>query len=178
MKNLIYRTAILGLIPVMFSGCARDLSSNVYVSSSTLSLTLEGQVISVRPVVVKENDKLGNNAGGMLVGGAGGAVLGASTGSGKGAVLGAVGGALLGGALGGLVEGQLSKSSGYEYIVKVDTSKLNAKYYEGNAAMRNAISAATTSGVITIVQGADTLLNVGQKVYVIFSDDRVRVIAA
>ena len=44
--------------------------------------------------------------------------------------------------------------------------------------MRNAISAATTSGVVTIVQGTDTMLKTGQKVYVIFSDDRTRVIPA
>ena len=89
-----------------------------------------------------------------------------------------VGGALAGAALGGVMQDKLSQKAGYEYIIKVDTSKLKSKYYEGNTAMRNAISAATTSGVVTIVQGTDTMLKTGQKVYVIFSDDRTRVIPA
>ena len=42
--------------------------------------------------------------------------------------------------------------------------------------MRNAISAATTSGLITIIQGADTVLKEGEQVYIIFSDKRTRII--
>ena len=42
--------------------------------------------------------------------------------------------------------------------------------------MRNAISSATTSGLITIIQGTDNVLKEGQKVYVIFSDKRTRII--
>jgi outer membrane lipoprotein SlyB len=166
------------LLTSIVSGCARDLSSNVYSSGSTLSLTLDGKVVAVRQVTVKENDKLGNNSGGMLAGGVAGGVLGSTVGSGNGQTVAVVGGALAGAALGAVVEDKLGTAKGYEYVVKVDTSKLKSNYYEGNTAMRNAISSATTSGVVTIVQGADTVLSVGQKVYIIFSDDRTRVVAA
>ena len=177
MKKISLLISIVLLVSVV-SGCARDLSSNVYSSGSTLSLTLDGKVVAVRQVTVKENDKLGNNAGGMLAGGVAGGVLGSTVGSGNGQTVAVVGGALAGAALGAVVEDKLGTAKGYEYVVKVDTSKLKSNYYEGNTAMRNAISSATTSGVVTIVQGTDTVLSVGQKVYVIFSDDRTRVVAS
>ena len=44
--------------------------------------------------------------------------------------------------------------------------------------MRDAISSATTSGMVTVIQGKDVKLQKGQKVYVIFSDKRARVISA
>ncbi len=160
------------------SGCARDLSSSTYTSSSTLSLTLEGKVLSVRAVTIKENDKMGDNTGGMLAGGVMGAALGSGMGKGSGKGMAMVGTAIAGGLAGAALQGALSKDKGFEYIVKVDTSKLKSTYYEGTAAMRNAISSATTSGVVTIVQGADNPISVGQNVYVIYSDNRARVIAA
>ncbi len=177
MKKLSLLVSII-ILSVFVNGCARDLSSNVYSSGSTLSLTLDGKVVAVRQVTVKNNDKLGDNTGGIVAGGLGGAAVGSTVGGGNGQTVGVVGGALAGAAIGALAEGQLGKAQGYEYIVKVDTSKLKSNYYEGNAAMRNAISSATTSGIVTIVQGTDTVLTVGQKVYVIFSDDRTRIVAA
>ncbi|KJW02214.1 surface antigen family domain protein [Rickettsia endosymbiont of Ixodes pacificus] len=44
--------------------------------------------------------------------------------------------------------------------------------------MRNVISAAFTSGLITVVQGTDVNIRNGQKVYVIFSEKRTRIIQA
>lgn len=164
-------------IAVILSGCARDLSSNVYTADSTLSLTLEGQVISVRPIIVKNSDKAGVGTGG--VGGAAvGGAAGASVGSGSGNVAAAVGGAVAGALIGAVAENQLGQADGYEYIVKVDTSNLKDDYYEGSGAMRSAISSATTNGLVTIVQGTDIMLNKGDAVYVIFSDKRSRIIKA
>ena len=168
----------LATCATLLGGCARDLSTNVYTSQSTLSLTLEGTIISARPITVKETDKLGNNTGGLLAGGLAGGVVGSTIGSGNSAALATVGGVLAGAAIGAVAQNQLGKSAGYEYIVKVDVSKLKSAYYEGNAAMRNAISSATTSGVITVVQGANEVMQKGQHVFVIFSDDRTRVIPA
>ena len=178
MKKLSLRLISVVLLAVFVTSCARDLSSSTYTSDSTLSLTLEGKVISVRAVTIKESEKLGDNTGGMLAGGIGGAVLGSTVGKGGGNDLAMVGGALAGAALGAVVQDKLGQSKGLEYIVKLDTSKLKSNYYEGNTAMRNAISAATTSGVITVVQSSENPLGMGQKVYVIFSDNRTRVIPA
>ncbi len=176
-KSYIKIFSILSLISLL-AGCARDLSSSTYSSSSTLSLTLEGVVIDARQVTIKDNEKMSDNTAGMLAGGVLGGVAGSGVGQGTGNDLAIVGGAIGGAIAGAAIEGALSKQKGIEYIVKVDTSKLKSTYYEGNAQMRSAISAATTSGVITVVQAADNPVAVGQNVYVIFSDNRTRVVAA
>ncbi|MCE3233063.1 MAG: pcp [Rickettsiaceae bacterium] len=160
------------------AACARDLSSDVYTSDSTLSLTLQGKIISARPITIKNSDQLSDNTGGMLAGGALGAVAGSNMGGGNGQAAAVVGGALVGAAAGAVAQGSLGKSEGFEYIIKVDTKNLKSDYYEGSASMRNAISSATTSGLVTVVQGKDVALNKGQSVYVIFSDKRTRVISA
>jgi outer membrane lipoprotein SlyB len=165
------------IVLLLIAGCARDLASNTYTSDSTMNLTLEGKILSVRPVVVKNSDTLEGNKTGALAGGALGGVSALGVGGGSAAEA-VVGGAIVGGALGAIVEGQLGKANGYEYIIKVDTSKLKHKYFEGTKAMRAAISAATTSGLITVVQGDDVILVKNAPVYVIFSDKRVRVISA
>ncbi|WP_341789405.1 hypothetical protein [Rickettsia endosymbiont of Polydrusus tereticollis] len=162
----------------LLTGCARDLSSNVYTSDSTLNLTLEGEVISIRPVIIKESDRLSDNSGGMLAGGVMGGVLGSGVGQGTGNAAAIVGGAIAGAALGSGLQGKLGEKKGYEYLVKVDTSKIKSDYYEGNSAMRNVISTAVTSGLITVVQATDSNIKTGQKVYIIFSEKRTRVIPA
>lgn len=162
----------------LLASCARDLSSNVYTSDSTMNLTLEGKVISARPVVIKGSDKLSDNKTGTLAGGALGAAAASGVGHSSGTAAAMVGGAIVGGVLGAVAEGQLGKANGYEYIIKVDVSKLKSKYFEGTKAMRAAISSATTSGLITVVQGDDMQIAEGTPVYVIFSDKRTRVISA
>jgi outer membrane lipoprotein SlyB len=164
------------IILFILSNCARDLSDRVYTSDSTLNLTLKGRVVSVRPIVIKESDRLSDNGGGMLAGGAMGGTLGHTAGDGNGAAI--VGGALIGGALGAVAQGALSKNEGYEYIIEVDTSKIKSGYFEGNSAMRNVIATAKANGLITVVQSRDTLISKGTKVYVIFSEKRTRVITA
>jgi len=163
----------------LLSGCARDLSNDVYTSDATMSLTMQGKILSVRPVTIKDQDKMGDNTGGMLAGGALGAAAGTGVGKGSGRTVGVVGSAIAGGLLGAATEGSLSKSKGYEYIVKVDTKKLsNDDYYEGSATMRSAVASAKTSGLITIVQGDKNPFPEGLSVYVIVSEKRARIIPA
>lgn len=169
--------AVLSLIALL-SGCARDLSSSTYTDASTQSLTMKGVIIAARPVLIKGNDKMSDNTGGMLAGGAMGAAVGTGVGGGSGNTMAIVGGAIAGGLAGAAIQGKLEESKGYEYIIEVDASKLKNRPYEGNASMRNFLAAASNGGLITVVQGADNILNEGQKVYVIFSDNRTRVIAA
>lgn len=166
------------LLGFFVASCARDLGSDVYTSDSTMNLTLEGKVISTRAVTIKNSDKLSDNTTGALAGGALGGVGASGIGNNSGKSAAVVGGAIVGGVLGAAAESQLGKASGYEYVIKVDTSKLKSKYFEGTKAMRAAISSATTSGLITVVQGNDVKISEGTHVYVIFSDKRARVIAA
>ena len=176
MKNIILRATSIVAFVFLLSGCARDLSSSVYTSDSTLSLTMEGKVLSVRDITIKGSDKLSDNTGGMLAGGALAVVAASNVGGGNGQAAAIVGGAIAGAVIGTIAEDKLSQSQGKEYIIKVDTSNLKNDYYEGSASMRNAISAATTNGLITVVQGIESPLSEGQEVYVIFSGKRTRVI--
>lgn len=164
---------------LLLSACARDLSSNTYTSDSTFNLTLQGKVLSVRPVTIKNSDELSGNTGGLLAGGALGGALGSTVGGGSGKTLAMVGGAIAGALGGAAAQGKLSENQGLEYIVKVDTSKLNeTSYYGASAAQRSAVSSAVTSGLVTVVQAKDSPLVAGQQVYVIYSGDRTRVISA
>ena len=81
-----------------------------------------------------------------------------------------------GAAVGTILQDKLGQSKGYEYLIKVDTSKIKSDYYEGSTVMRNVISAAVTSCLITVVQGTDVNIRNGQKVYVIFSEKCTRII--
>lgn len=178
MKKIINKVLSLVLLAGLVSGCARDLSNDMYVSSSTMNLTMEGKVVSVRKVAIKEHDKLQDNTTGMLAGGVLGGVAGHGVGGGHGKNVGMVGGAVAGAALGALIEDKLGESSGYEYTVKVDVSKLKNTdaYYDGNAMVRNTISSAVTSGLITVVQSDKAPFAQGQKVFIVFSNNRTRVI--
>ncbi len=172
MKNF-YGIILSAAILMVFSGCSRDLSNSTYTSDATLSLTLEGEVVSIRKVTIKENDKLSGNTGGIIAGGVMGGVLGSAMGNNS---IATVGGALAGAALGSVAQNALSSSEGAEYIIKVDASKIKDGYSQGNAAMHNVVSTAKTSGLITVVQENDPTISQGQKVFVIYSDKRTRII--
>ncbi len=177
MKKISVKLLSIITLFAILNGCARDLSSNVYSSDSTLNLVLEGKVMASRPVIIRDTDKLTDNTAGIFAGGVAGGALGNTAGDGSGHIAMIAGGVLAGAIIGSIIESNLSKADGIEYIVKVDTSKLKDGYYEGSAVMRNAISTATTSGLVTIIQAKDTSFNIGQEVYIIFSPKRTRVIA-
>ena len=171
--------AILAIVCLGVSGCTRDLSSNVYTSDSTLSLTLEGTIVAARAVTIKNSDDPSNNTAGIVGGGLLGAAVGSNVGGGGGKTVATVGAGIAGAVLGAKLQEKLGTTNGLEYIVKIDMSKFKDGYYEGNTAMRNVLSTAKTSGLVTIVQsGKEAALREGQRVYVIFSDNRTRVIPA
>ena len=84
-----------------------------------------------------------------------GTAIGGIAGGVAGGVLGAVGGALVGGAAGNLAQRGLSKQSGYEYVVQLDNG-----------------------GLVTVTQGSDVLMAVGQRCMVLYGSgsDRARII--
>jgi len=178
-KTLVHFISLL-LVVSMVSACARDLSDNVYISNETMNLVLDGKVISSRQVVIKESDKLGDNTTGIVGGGiVGGALAGIpahNAGNNSGAALLIVGGVLAGAVVGALVESGLSKADGTEYIIKVDGSKIADGYYEGSMLMRSAISAARTTGLLSIVQQNQATIKDGQKVHIVLSSKRARII--
>ena len=177
-KNTFSKIFICLFIVIFMSGCARDLSNSMYVSDSTTNFTLEGQIISVRPVTIRDSDRLQDNTTGMATGALVGGVAGSGIGGGSGRAGGLIGGAVIGGLVGAAMQDSLSTSKGLEYVIKVDISNIKDTYYEGNMALRNVIATARVNGMLTIAQSEKDPLQKGQKVYVIFSDNRTRVIPA
>lgn len=189
MKPISALTALL-ISALVLTGCNRNMGSNTYTSSSAAGVVLEGTVVSVRQVTIKDSDKLQDNALGGVAGGAVGGVAGSTIGKGKGSTVGAVGGAVAGAVLGALIQDELSTSQGYEYVVKLDkaddaeeaeaTATITRKYSSEKVQdkLKNQIKTkGTSSRLISVVQGQDVVLNPGQRVYVIYSDDRPRLAA-
>lgn len=150
------KLALLLLLPLMAAaaGCASQIGANQYASSSVGSVNRArvGTIVSVRQITVADSD----NSLGTAIGGIAGGVAGSQIGKGNtAAVLGAVGGALVGGAAGNLAQRGLSSQSGYEYVVQLDGG-----------------------GLVTVTQGSDVLMAVGQRCMVLYGSgsDRARVV--
>ncbi len=188
MQKIATKFLILSAPVILLSACARDLSSNTYTDSSTVGLVVEGVVVSERTVKVKGSDKLQNNGAGIVAGGVGGAVVGNTIGNGRGSAVTAVGGALAGAAVGALIQDQLSESEAIEYIVKVrkenlaanskSKDDLNISVSNSSVAskLKNSVDTDMKTELVSVVQGKDVVIPVGQKVYVIYSDDRPRLV--
>ncbi len=145
---------LIPVLVVVLMGCAGNLSNDTYdtAAAGKVNSVAEGTIINVRQVTVAtEKGSIGSVAGGVA-GGAAGSMIGGNTAVN---VIGAVGGAVLGGYLGSKAEQGLSKQTGYEYIVKLDSGK-----------------------AITLTQGSDEVFTVGQRVYVLDANyaDRARII--
>ncbi len=141
--------AILCLLS-MLSACAADLGADDYTTESVGSVNraLRGTILSVR--VVKIQDA---GTGGSIIGGIAGAAAGTLLGGNDatkivGGAVGAAAGAWAGSEAQQLASGQ----AGYEYVIELQN---------GN--------------IVTLTQGADVKLNVGQKCIVLYGD-RARVI--
>lgn len=172
----------------LITGCAREMSSEVYTSSSTSGKVLEGKIVSARPVTIKDSDKLQDNTAGMLGGGLLGGVAASSAGKGTGKGLAAIGGALVGAAAGALIQDKLGTSKGMEYIVRIDKkyissipsqkSRRNISY--GTTSAEQDVSQSisvedTKTDLISVVQGGDVIFQPGKHVLIIYSNDRPRI---
>lgn len=135
----------LPLTAAGIAGCASDIASNYYSTGSVgqVSQAQGCTVVSVRPIKVSTQ-----NGAGTAIGGIAGGIAGSQIGGGNTAhLLGAVGGAILGGFAGNAAQEGLTSQQGYEYIVRLDN---------GNT--------------VSTTQGADVLLNPGQRCQIIFGN--------
>lgn len=151
--------AVLGIATLMLSGCAREIGSSHYTSGSvgTVSETYEGVISNVRVVTVDAHDELEHNVLGGLLGAAAGGYAGSGIGKGRGQDAAIIGGAILGATAGAAAERQIKRQQGYEYTVRLNSGRM-----------------------VTVVQGTDTVLSVGQRVRVYISGSggsRSRVVA-
>jgi outer membrane lipoprotein SlyB len=135
-----------GIIAVMavaacLSGCKQNVSPDTYSVGSVgqVNRVIRGTIISARPVEIAGTQGVGSTAGA-----AAGAVAGSGIGGGtRSNIVGAIGGAVVGGVAGAMIEGSATKQNGMEYVVETENGAL-----------------------LTIVQGADSVLNVGLPVLV------------
>ena len=138
------------ILPVMavLAGCASQIGANQYDSAAVGSVNRARAGTIVSVRAITVADS--DNSLGTAIGGIAGGVAGSTAG-----VLGAVGGALVGGAAGNLAQRGLSKQSGYEYVVQLDNG-----------------------GLVTVTQGSDVLMAVGQRCMVLYGSgsDRARII--
>ncbi len=144
-------------LPLIFGGCARNISSDEYAESEidAVKQTYKGVIIAARPVKVQGGDSLGDNKVGTIGGGAAGGLLGSQIGQGRGQVVGLVLGAVAGAVGGGLLEKGLKSQDGVEYTVELQSGR-----------------------IMTIVQGPKPQLSIGQPVLVLVgSKGRPRIIA-
>lgn len=135
----------LPLTAAGIAGCASDIDSNYYSTGSVgqVSQAQGCTVVSVRPIKVSTQ-----NGAGTAIGGIAGGIAGSQIGGGNTAhLLVAVGGAILGGFAGNAAQEGLTSQQGYEYIVRLDN---------GNT--------------VSTTQGADVLLNPGQRCQIIFGN--------
>ena len=142
MKKIVMLSSVLCCGVLLLSGCARNISANVY---DARSLDGEGMishpctVVSVRVVAVEEGDYLEDNKTGALMGGVAGGLAGNMIGGGRGRTIATGIGALAGAFGGALAEKALKSQNGYEYVVRLQDGSMR-----------------------TVVQGMDTKLQPGQ----------------
>ncbi|MDR1488656.1 MAG: glycine zipper 2TM domain-containing protein [Holosporales bacterium] len=148
---------VIAVISALFlAGCASDYSGDTYESSSIgeVSRSDYGTIISKRKIkITSEGKSLGTGA---LIGGTAGAGVGAIAGSmiggGDNKLLGAAIGGLAGGASGHMIQNRSQEGAGY--TVRLDNGS-----------------------TVTVSQGVQPVLSVGQRVMVINSNEgRSRVV--
>jgi outer membrane lipoprotein SlyB len=137
---------LIGLMAL--SGCAPKLGGNDYGVSGAgeISKTRKGVIVATRSVILRPDNS--HEAGtGAAAGAIGGAALGSTIGGGDTMpIVSAVIGGIAGGAAGHAIEGKLTEQEGTEYHIKL-----------------------ANGTTITIAQGVEPRMSVGQKVLVIES---------
>lgn len=140
--------ATLVVAAIFSCSCTPDVGGNDYNTAAVgeISTTSRGRVAGVRSVMLHAKDRSELGAG-AVIGGITGALLGSTAGKGSGKTVTAVVGGLAGGAAGHLLEGKISDQPGFEYQVELDNGE-----------------------IITLAQGQEPHLSVGQRVLVIRSN--------
>jgi outer membrane lipoprotein SlyB len=157
-KKIILLLSCVGFLTI--SACTPKLGGDDYDVQSVgqVSKTLKGTIVATRKIKIRESDMPQQPGAGAAVGGIGGAVAGSTIGGGnKMPLVSAVIGGVAGGFAGHAIEQKLKEQDGVEYQVQLDRGDL-----------------------ITIAQGKEPALSVGQRVLVIESSKyraRSRIIA-
>ena len=136
----------------LLAGCASSQSGEVYSrDQSRRTQTVQTGTVQFIKNIQIEGTKSGV---GTVAGGIAGGVAGSTIGGGKGSVLAALGGAALGVVGGTMAEEKFTKKSGLEITVKLDSGS-----------------------TIAVVQEADVLFSVGERVRVLTGSDGITRVA-
>jgi outer membrane lipoprotein SlyB len=160
MKHKIITLIALTTVSISLTGCSPRIGGNDYALGGVgeIGTTLRGVIINARNVNVSSSTTTeGDNKAGLgaATGAVAGAVAGSQIGKGRGSAIAGVVGALAGGVAGHYIERGLTDQTGIEYQIQLDNGS-----------------------IVTVVQGPDPKLSVGQRVMVIKSNrDRSRVVA-
>lgn len=187
MKNIFLFGLCLGLL----NACGRNLDSGTYVSSDTVGKVVRGTIVHVEAVTIRDQDDPNQAALGGLGGGALGGAAGSGVGDGSGQAVAAIGGAIAGAVIGSLIEQELSTQQGYQYVVALAGAP--ARFQDGktyretdfrarrggsieNDVKESIRTEQQQSEMISVVQADDKPLRPGQRVLVIYHDDRPRIV--
>lgn len=147
--------SVIGILffAILFSSCTPNIDPNSYSVGSVgrANRVAKGTIINVRQVNIQGTSGLGASSGAAAGGVAGSAIGGNDV---RLNIIGAVGGAVAGGLAGGALEEGATKQLGIEYIIECQNGAL-----------------------LTVVQGDEDPLEVGQDVFVLYGG-RTRVISA
>jgi outer membrane lipoprotein SlyB len=137
--------AVVAVASMALASCARQISPGVYTGEHVGEVreTYLGTLQSARVVTVQEDELLEDNRTGGLLGGVAGGAAASRVGQGTGKAVAIAGGALAGAALGALAERSVKRQDAMEYIVRLDDGAL-----------------------LTVVQGMQPPIGIGQRVYV------------
>jgi len=146
MKLKVLLPSVALLIMGFLTACTPNISAGSYTTDQVgqAARTARGVIIAARPVNVANSGVGVGTVGGALLGGVAGSAIGGGT---RMNILGALGGAAVGGAVGNYAENKMTSQTGMQYTIKL-----------------------ANKSVVTVTQGMDPILNVGQHVYVIFSN--------
>jgi outer membrane lipoprotein SlyB len=143
MKNKILASL---LVPALLAtaGCAPKIGGNNFSTRNVgvVAKTYKGVVVAARAITISSSNPSSPGVG-AGVGAVSGAVLGSTIGQGKGRILGAALGGLAAGAAGHFIEQAATEQQGFEYQVQLENGS-----------------------IVTVRQGADPVISVGQKVFV------------
>jgi outer membrane lipoprotein SlyB len=146
--------SILALTAAIAFGvaCTPNVSPDSYSVGAVgqVNRVVRGKIISARPVQIAGTQTGVGSGAGAAAGAVGGSFVGGDI---RSNVVGAIGGAVVGGVAGALLEEGASRQKGMEYVVETENG-----------------------AVLTVVQGEDAALIVGQNVLVMYGS-RSRVIA-
>jgi outer membrane lipoprotein SlyB len=148
--NKLFKLTVLGLSTLIIASCAPRLGGSDYTADSVgdPSRTVRGTIVAMRTINIGAQKE--NQPGvGALAGGVAGAIAGTQFGGGRGRVATTGLGALAGAGAGHIAERYLTDQEGFEYQVETETGEL-----------------------LTIAQGKEPAMSVGQHVLVIVASSK------